>query len=112
MLRFFSLHIAFYIGVGLSIVLYLRKAASPEVVEYSYDEEAEELRPMLPSEKPLKKKIRIINIEGELFFGAVDIFQSALKAIAEDDEATRVLSYAKACARYGCNSSNSTQTAV
>lgn len=87
---FFSLHIAFYIGVGLSIVLYLRKAASPEVIEYSYDEEAEELKPMLPSEKALKKKIRIINIEGELFFGAVDIFQSALKAIAEDDDATRV----------------------
>ncbi len=87
---FFSLHIAFYIGVVLSIVLYLRKAASPEVIEYVYDEVTEELRPSLPSEKQLKKKIRIVNIEGELFFGAVDIFQSALKAIAEDDEDTRV----------------------
>ena len=87
---FFSLHIAFYIGVFLSIVLYLRKAAMPEVVEYSYDRETEELRPMLASEKSLKKKIRIINIEGDLFFGAVDIFQSALKTIAEDDDATKV----------------------
>lgn len=87
---FFSLHIAFYTGVALSIVLYLRKAATPVVVEYTYDEETEGLRPMLAQERALKKKIRIINIEGELFFGAVDIFQSALKAIAEDDEETRV----------------------
>src|SRR5205807_2776423 len=38
----------------------------------------------------MQKKIRIINIEGELFFGAVDFFQQSLKAIAEDDLATRV----------------------
>ena len=87
---FFSLHIAFYIGVVCSIALYLRKAASPEVVEYSYDHENEEFRPMNPNEQKIKKKVRIINIEGELFFGAVDLFQSALKAIAEDDDATKV----------------------
>ncbi len=87
---FFSLHIAFYIGVVVSIALYLRKAASPEVVEYSYDDDAEELRPTSEAERRLKKKVRIINVEGELFFGAVDLFQSALKAIAEDDTATKV----------------------
>ncbi|MDB6081648.1 MAG: hypothetical protein JWO53_920 [Chlamydiia bacterium] len=87
---FFSLHIAFYIGVVMSIVLYLRKAAIPQVVEYGYNVETEELRPLLESEKHLKRKIRIINIEGELFFGAVDLFQSALKAIAEDDDETKV----------------------
>ena len=87
---FFSLHIAFYIGFICSIALYLRKAGSPEVVEYSYDNETEELRPMQENEKQLKKKVRIINVEGELFFGAVDLFQSALKAIAEDDDETKV----------------------
>lgn len=87
---FFSLHIAFYIGVMMSIVLYLRKAAMPQVVEYGYNDETEELRPLLESERSIKRKIRIINIEGELFFGAADLFQSALKAIAEDDEETKV----------------------
>jgi sulfate permease, SulP family len=87
---FFSLHIAFYIGVMLSIVLYLRKAASPHVVEYGYNDETEEFGPVSEAERQLKKKIRIINVEGELFFGAVDLFQSALKAIAEDDDGTRV----------------------
>lgn len=87
---FFNLYIAFYIGVVLSIVLYLRKAATPQVVEYSYNEETDELRPLSAGEKRLKSKMRIINIEGELFFGAVDLFQSTLKAIAEDDTDTKV----------------------
>jgi SulP family sulfate permease len=87
---FFSLHIAFYIGVASSVVLYLRKAAVPRVLEYFCDEETEEFHPMLESEKKLRRPIRLINIEGELFFGAVDLFQSTLKAITEDDAATRV----------------------
>jgi SulP family sulfate permease len=87
---FFTLHVAFYIGVALSIVLYLRKAAIPEVVEYSFNEKTAELRPVAEGDQPIKTKVRIINIEGELFFGAVDIFQSALRTIAEDDEDTSV----------------------
>jgi len=87
---FFSLHIAFYIGVVSSVVLYLRKAAVPRVLEYFCDEETEEFHPMLENEKQLRRPIRMINIEGELFFGAVDLFQSTLKAITEDDVATRV----------------------
>ena len=35
--------------------------------------------------------IRVIKVEGELFFGAADLFQSTLKAIAEDDTHTRVI---------------------
>lgn len=87
---FFSLHIAFYIGVMTSIVLYLRKAASPRVVEYTFDEDTLEIRPMLPKETQLKHNIRVINVEGELFFGAADLFQTTLKAIAEGDVDTRV----------------------
>ena len=87
----FSLQIAFYIGVLLSIMLYLRKAATPEVVEYSYNDHTRELRPATEEEMHHSKKIRIINVEGELFFGAVDLFQSSLKAIAEDDKTTRVI---------------------
>ncbi|HXF28533.1 MAG TPA: SulP family inorganic anion transporter [Chlamydiales bacterium] len=87
---FFQLHIAFYLGVAISIILHLRKAAVPEVVEYSYNSETTELLPVTAAEKPIKRSVRLINVEGELFFGSVDLFQSTLKAIAEDDEATRV----------------------
>ena len=35
---FFSFDIAFYIGVGMSITLYLKKAAIPQLVEFEVDE--------------------------------------------------------------------------
>ena len=42
--------------------------------------------------KPLEHKpIRVIKVDGELFFGAADIFQTTLKTIAEDDTSTRVI---------------------
>ncbi len=37
------------------------------------------------------RKIRFIKVEGELFFGAADLFQAMLKSIAEDGTATRVI---------------------
>lgn len=88
---FFSLPLAFYMGVALSIILYLRKAATPRVVEYIYHESTGEIRQATEEAKLFPYAIRLINVEGELFFGATDLFQYALRAIAEDDIATRVI---------------------
>jgi SulP family sulfate permease len=87
---FFSLDIAFYIGVAMSISLYLKKAAIPQLVEFSVDE-AGVLHSIDSSELHEPRKIRFIKVEGELFFGAADLFQSTLKAITEDDTTTRVI---------------------
>lgn len=88
---FFNLQIAFYIGVILSIMLYLRKAGIPRVVEYKYNEATQELRPITDDEREQWQSIRIIDVEGELFFGAVDLFQSALKSFATDEWHTKVI---------------------
>lgn len=87
---FFSLDMAFYIGVIMSITLYLKKAAIPQLVEFTLDEEGilhsiDNTLPCVP------RKIRFIKVEGELFFGAADLFQSALKSLTEDDNTTRVI---------------------
>lgn len=87
---FLSLDVAFYIGIILSITLYLKKSATPELVEYDIDE-AGELSKRNPLKLHEKKTIRIIKVEGELFFGAADIFQNTLKTIAEDDTSTKVI---------------------
>lgn len=87
---FFSLDIAFYIGIVLSITLYLKKAAMPQLVEYDFDEEGDLLNPCDPNLHE-HQAIRLIKVEGELFFGAADLFQSTLKAIAEDDTSARVI---------------------
>jgi len=87
---FFSLDVAFYIGVVMSITLYLKKAAVPQLVEFTVDELG--VLHSVDHEKHLEpRKIRLIKVEGELFFGSADVFQSTLKSIAEDDTTTRVI---------------------
>lgn len=87
---FFSLDVAFYIGIIISITLYLKKAAIPQLVEYDIDDSGELMNLDL-SHLQEHKSIRVIKVEGELFFGAADLFQTTLKTIAEDDTSTRVI---------------------
>lgn len=84
---FFSLDVAFYIGITLSITTYLRKAALPQVVEYTVLDTGE-LRPLLQVEK---RPIRIIKVDGELFFASAEVFENTLKTIMEDDDTTRAI---------------------
>ncbi|MFI5342778.1 MAG: SulP family inorganic anion transporter, partial [Chlamydiales bacterium] len=86
---FFSLDIAFYIGVVMSISLYLKKSAVPQLVEFSVDESGS--LQSVENILQVPKKIRLIKVEGELFFGAADLFQTMLKSFAEDDTTTRVI---------------------
>ena len=88
---FLSLHVAFYVGIILSIVLYLRKASTPRLSEWVYSEEKKQLRPLLHTDDMKQAPIRIIKVEGELFFGAVDVFYHALRTMAEEDAALKVL---------------------
>ena len=87
---FLSLDVAFYIGVIISIILYLKKAAIPQLVEYDFDKSGELINlDFCPVHQ--EKIIRFIKVEGELFFGAADLFQSTLKSITEDDNKTKVI---------------------
>lgn len=85
----FSLDIAFYIGVIMSIILYLKKAAVPQLIECTFNDSGQLER--LDNAHCTQHKIRLINVHGELFFGAADLFQRTLKAITEDDQQTRVI---------------------
>jgi len=87
---FFSLDVAFYIGVILSITLYLKKASIPQLIEYGIDDSGKWCSTDSQNKQD-KKKIRVIKVKGELFFGAADLFQSTLKSIAEDDTTTKVI---------------------
>lgn len=87
---FLSLDIALYIGIMISITLYLKKAAIPQLIEYDIDEDGE-LHNIDYAKIHEHKTIRVIKVEGELFFGAADLFQTTLKTIAEDDTSTKVI---------------------
>lgn len=87
---FFSLDMAFYIGVVMSITLYLKNSAVPQLVEFQVDEEGN-LHNMDHAHVQEPRKIRFIKVEGELFFGAADLFQTTLRSLTEDDTTTKVI---------------------
>lgn len=77
------LEVAFYIGVALSIGLYLKKAAIPYLVEYTFTNVGK-LRPMEQGDARPDPRICIVQIEGELFFGAAEPLNLKIRQIAED----------------------------
>ncbi len=87
---FVGLDVAFYAGVTISITLYLRKAAIPYFVECVFDDSGTIGRTHRASHDGVGQ-IRVINVQGELFFGAADLFQNSLKSITRHDEDLRVV---------------------
>ncbi len=80
----FRLDIAFFIGIIISIVFYLKRAAVPNLIEYAFDEKGK-LKVVTPKREN-HKKIRIIGIAGELFFAAVDLVQNTLQKMIKEKE--------------------------
>lgn len=76
------LHVAIFTGVGVSIMLYLRKAARPSLVEYAFNPEGH-LAEATPGERQ-NPSISIVHVEGELFFGAAEIFRTQMQRICAD----------------------------
>jgi SulP family sulfate permease len=77
------LYIAIFVGVATSIVLYLRKASRPSLVEYDFTAEGNlaERPTALHRSNPA---ISIVHVEGELFFGAAELFRSQIQQTAAD----------------------------
>ena len=69
---------AIYVGVGISIVLFLKKVGRPQLVEYDFNERGELAEK--PESKP-RDAISIVHVEGDLFFGSTDIFQDQVRSL-------------------------------
>jgi SulP family sulfate permease len=77
------LNVAVFLGVGVSIVLYLRKAARPQMVEYEFNAEGS-LAEKEASKARNIAEISIVHVEGELFFGAAELFRDQIQRIAAE----------------------------
>jgi SulP family sulfate permease len=77
------LHVAIFIGVGTAIALFLRQAARPELVEYDFAEGGE-LNELRAGEERKLPALSIVHVEGELFFGAAELFRNQIQATASD----------------------------
>jgi SulP family sulfate permease len=80
---FLKLDTAIYLGIGVSLVLFLQKTSTPILTEYSFNESGQlaELGDKAGRQNP---QISIIHVEGELFFGAADLFQDQVRHLAGD----------------------------
>jgi SulP family sulfate permease len=80
---FLKLDTAIYVGIGVSLALFLRKTSTPTLVEYAINESGA-LAELHDPSKRSHPGISIIHVEGELFFGAADLFQDEVRRLAEN----------------------------
>ncbi|HRQ89917.1 MAG TPA: SulP family inorganic anion transporter, partial [Bacteroidia bacterium] len=79
------LNIAIFLGVGISIVLYLRAASRPYLIEYEFTEEGELREAGEKKERPIPA-ISIVHVEGDLFFGAAELFRTQIQKTSLDPD--------------------------
>lgn len=75
------LHVAIFLGVAVSVILYLRKASRPQLIEYSFNEEGNLAVAGRGRQHP---SISIVHVEGELFFGAAELFRTQVQRTFSD----------------------------
>ncbi|MFA5265533.1 MAG: SulP family inorganic anion transporter, partial [Opitutaceae bacterium] len=80
---FLKLDTAIYVGIGVALALFLQKTTTPTLAEYSINEEGD-LTELADPAKRAHPQISIIHVEGELYFGAAELFQQEVRRLAED----------------------------
>ncbi len=80
---FVPLDSAIYVGVAISIVLFLKKVAQPEMIEYTFKDDGQ-LAQMDSNEQRSIPQVSIVHLEGELFFGAADLLRDQMRRVCEE----------------------------
>ncbi len=83
------LHVAIFVGIGLSLVLYLRKASRPSLVEYQFNEEGHLAEAARGGRQ--HPAISIVHVEGELFFASADLFRTQIQRSCAADPNLRII---------------------
>jgi SulP family sulfate permease len=82
---FLKLDTAIYTGIGISLVLFLQKASAPSLIEHAFDAQGQLAEIEIPAERN-HPQVSIVHVEGDLFFGAADLFQEGIRRLAEDPQ--------------------------
>jgi len=80
---FLKLDTAIYVGIGVALALFLQKTTTPTLAEYSLNDQGD-LAELSDPSKRAHPQISIIHVEGELYFGAAELFQQEVRRLAED----------------------------
>lgn len=76
-------YVAVFVGVALSIALFLRKASRPHLVEYEFNDAGELREKGEKRQRPIPA-ISIVHVEGDLFFGAAELFRTQIQRTVTD----------------------------
>ena len=90
---FLELEFAIYIGVLLSLVIYLAKTSKPQITILAPDE-SEDRRPLVSVEtKPLHEcpQLKMIRIDRSIYFGSVSYLQSRLQSVESNSGIKHIL---------------------
>ncbi|MDF1658681.1 MAG: SulP family inorganic anion transporter [Verrucomicrobiales bacterium] len=79
------LNVAIFLGVGISIMLYLRAASRPYLTEYEFSEQGELREAGEKRTRPMPA-ISIVHVEGDLFFGAAELFRTQIQKTSLDPD--------------------------
>ena len=83
------LDFAIILGAGVSVLLFLRKAAQPTLVEYTQGESGE-FQPLAEGQAERIPEVSIVHVEGDLFFGAAELFREQVRQVC-DREHLRII---------------------
>src|SRR5690606_39216912 len=88
-----SLHEAIYLGIGISLVMFLRRARMLVVHEMGVDASGHLRELGDGTDLALERcpSFRVVQVEGQLFFGAAGELQDALDEVVEDPEVRAVI---------------------
>ncbi len=79
---FVELEFAIYVGVMLSLVIYLMRTARPGIVARVPDPQSPNRHLVTDPNLPECPQLKIVRVDGSLFFGAADHVQGELQAMA------------------------------
>ena len=88
---FVELEFAIYVGVMLSLVIYLMRTARPGIVARVPDPASPNRHLVTDSNLPECPQLKIVRVDGSLFFGAVDHVQGVLQGLAVQNPAQKHL---------------------
>jgi len=91
---FLELEFAIYLGVLLSLVMFLARTSTPDIVTLALDEEEGGKRKLINiQKKPVKQcpQLKIIRIDMPVYFGSLDHIQNRLHQIAENEKICHIL---------------------
>lgn len=84
---FFDLDYAIYLGVFFSLIIYLQRTSTPNVAVMAPDPDDHNRRFKYILRKPLREcpQLRILRIDGSIFFGSVFHIATELRRLTEDE---------------------------